>query len=385
MGVMHTFARLFFGHICPPTSPFGLFIMTKHRNPKAGFTLVELLVVIAIIGVMVGLLLPAVQAAREAARRMSCSNNLKQLGLGLHNYHAAYNQFPAGARGGTTGEGWGMSFYYGLLPFIEQNALHEQLVQAVPGSVSPQNPGCVWFQSGAALVNAGVLHQTRIATFECPSNPMPATADWSGRGACVSTMPSYVGISGGVDEDGTSATPPAPGASGDSDRYQNGRQRINVSSYGGPGGGIISGNGVLTGNQFHGFKSITDGTSNVLVFGEHSNWIRDASNGQIDCRPTHGWLIGTEFNWGVTTWSDGGGNHNRFFNLVSVRYPIGTRGFLAGMGWNYGANNALLSAHTGGCLVGLADGSVRFLSDSTNLPLLKNLATRDSGLTKDLE
>lgn len=112
--------------------------MNSRRSQPSGFTLVELLVVIAIIGVLVGLLLPAVQAAREAARRMSCSNNFKQIGLGLHNYHAAYNQLPingtgtgtrgvsisAGARGSNSER---LSWLVGLTPFIEAQSLWEQI------------------------------------------------------------------------------------------------------------------------------------------------------------------------------------------------------------------------------------------------------------------
>ena len=94
---------------------------------RKGFTLVKLLVVIAIIGVLVGLLLPAVQAAREAARRMSCSNNFKQIGLGMHNYHAAYQMFPS-TWDGSTPNGYRVNLnLVGILPFIEQQALWEQL------------------------------------------------------------------------------------------------------------------------------------------------------------------------------------------------------------------------------------------------------------------
>ncbi|GAA5506605.1 DUF1559 domain-containing protein [Novipirellula caenicola] len=136
---------------------------------RQGFTLVELLVVIAIIGVLVGLLLPAVQAAREAARRMQCSNNVKQIGLGLHNYHAAYNQLPKQA-GGSTPPGTRsnvnfLSFLVGILPFVEQQSMWEQI----------SNPSTVngnWPAMGPETWNTGYdPWRTTIGTYRCPSDP----------------------------------------------------------------------------------------------------------------------------------------------------------------------------------------------------------------------
>tara|TARA_R110002049_G_scaffold46487_1_gene135175 strand:- start:130736 stop:132187 length:1452 start_codon:yes stop_codon:yes gene_type:complete len=183
--------------------PFLLEFDPMKRTFRRGFTLVELLVVIAIIGVLVGLLLPAVQAAREAARRMSCSNNFKQIGLAIHNYHSAYNQLPVHGTGTisvvnhtggpqhrpiTGNNQHDLSFLVGILPFIEQQALWEQisnpLVPTTGSSVSvppsptdpafpPMGPSPFKPLGGA---NGHVTHQydpwvTEIPTLRCPSDP----------------------------------------------------------------------------------------------------------------------------------------------------------------------------------------------------------------------
>ncbi|WP_233578281.1 DUF1559 domain-containing protein [Tautonia sociabilis] len=120
------------------------------RN-RRGFTLIELLVVIAIIGVLIALLLPAVQSAREAARRAQCTNNLKQIGLALHNYESTWGSFPMGEMPG------GMSPQVALLPFVEQNAIYDSF---------NFNLGQRWIWTQPATITVG---RTRISTYVCPS------------------------------------------------------------------------------------------------------------------------------------------------------------------------------------------------------------------------
>lgn len=336
---------------------------------RRGFTLIELLVVIAIIAILIALLLPAVQQAREAARRTQCRNNLKQWGLALHNYHDNFNRFPMGS---LANQGFGMSFYPRLLPYIDQSPLYNRL------TFEGGSPG--WTGSGTgSSVNGPACNGIVIAPMVCPSSPLdPLIASGGGFNT---TAPSYVGISGAVDEDKTSASAPAS----DTDGFVEQRQRPGANCCGGgnPQNGILAMGGMLNPNQSLDLGKATDGTSNVIVMGERSDWMFDPSGVRVDVRggAPHGFLMGTDGGGVIVNWD---GPNNRSFNLTTVRYAPGTRNAnLPGVGNNHGPNNPLISAHTGGTHALFGDGRVAFISDNINLANFKALCTRDDGRTVD--
>ncbi|GAA4462686.1 DUF1559 domain-containing protein [Novipirellula rosea] len=173
--------------------------MVLRHKTKTGFTLVELLVVIAIIGVLVGLLLPAVQAAREAARRMSCSNNMKQIGLALHNYHSAYKQLPKQSGGtydldsnGGNNNRYRLSWLIGITPFIEQQALWEQ----ISNPMDRNNDGTIdYYSMGPWPWQTNYEPwMTELPAFRCPSDPgtgAPAMAR-TNYAACIGDSTDWV-------------------------------------------------------------------------------------------------------------------------------------------------------------------------------------------------
>jgi prepilin-type N-terminal cleavage/methylation domain-containing protein len=322
----------------------------NQRKRWKGFTLVELLVVIAIIGILVALLLPAVQAAREAGRRMACQNNLKQIGLALHNYHDVNKKLPYGVR---WHNGWGPSWYVGILPYVEATTVYDKY-----DHTSNSN---AWTHDN--VNNRNLVNNLKLTWMLCPSSPLDPTSDSGGGSQQV--MPHYVGIAGAATGNGFTETRTATGAS---------------CCGGSNSNGIIAAGGLLIGGKPLGLAAATDGTSNVLVVGESSNW--GIENGttkrRVDGGYPHGWTMGGGTNGvpgegGVTT-------YERTFNLTTINYAIGMNTFgVPGVGDNHGPNNPLLSAHPGGINGVLGDGSVRFISNTLDMLTLRRLATRDDG------
>ena len=330
---------------------------------KKGFTLVELLVVIAIIGILIGMLLPAVQQVREAARRSACSNNLKQAALALLNYESAYQEFPAGSSEDPPNGNRGSSYWVFLLPYIEQGNIFDQWDFDRGGNMgSGSNPN-------RTLVD-GVI----INNLQCPSSPLnmfpeaPAPGLPSvGSGFTGSTNPAgmrscYFAVSG-------------------SDQHETARQGDSTEPQ-----GVISDGGVI-GWLPHTIGSVFDGTSNTMVFGEQSDFFLTSANGPgtlLDARSdgnsgfAQGQGDGNDF-------SDSSGNSRRRYQQTTIAQTLNFRDFdsLLGAEGNLGPTRPLLSSHSGVVLASMCDGSVQTLADSLELSILRNLADRDDGNVTD--
>ena len=300
---------------------------------KSGFTLIELLVVIAIIAILIWLLLPAVQKVREAAARMKCSNNLKQLGVALHNYHSGFEKFPTGQGAGIGSAGWRVQ----LMPYIEQDNVFRQV-------------------SLTDVFNSAVLQNLTLQTFVCPSSPLQAVPDpvpsWYSS-AVRHQAPAYIGIMG--------AYPDPIGRTAGT---------IHASNY----GGWWSNTGMLLANEQVNVLGCTDGSSNTFMIGEQSvavgtNDLRNryySSWGSFtQSRPVSGLTAGSD------TWGMG---------LTCVAYASNSRTAGAGANITYGGNTILNSGHTNGLNMLRADGSIQFVSSSMAFATFQAMCSRNDGL-----
>ncbi|SMP73300.1 prepilin-type N-terminal cleavage/methylation domain-containing protein/prepilin-type processing-associated H-X9-DG domain-containing protein [Neorhodopirellula lusitana] len=365
--------------------------MKKYRY---GFTLVELLVVIAIIGVLVGLLLPAVQAAREAARRMSCSNNFKQIGLGIHNYHSAFKQLP-NHKTGTTGVAVGqnvsnyslnnqntnlaqLSFLVGLTPFVEGQALWEQISN--PNALNTDGTNGTWNAMGPTpdRDNYGPW-SVNIPTLRCPSDPgtgLPAFGR-TNYAACLGDSP-YRSSLGPFSHNLV--------ATGNYPQYSRASQR-----------------GAFVPHQKMAFRDILDGLANTVIAGEITT---DLGDRDTRTNPRRGVVLGTDAPstcsdtlidptrpqfWATGTppnllpvdeargyrWADG----NPLFTTMNTILPPNSPTCLSDANTTLDQYNDRIgtstgqgrfasgylppsSRHQGGCHVLMGDGAVKFVTDS---------------------
>jgi prepilin-type N-terminal cleavage/methylation domain-containing protein len=325
------------------------------QTQRRAFTLVELMVVIAVLGVIVGIMLPAIQAARESSRAASCRNNLKQIGLALANYEAVFKHYPTGAEGRydpmlSPAPMYGFSWWPRILPYLEQGDIVQQLDRF------GANAGYVLLSPH----NGSVINGFAPAFWFCPSSSVERFVT---AGSFQVAAPSYAGISGATNHDGF---------------YEQRVSRCCRSE------GQISGGGILFPNDFVGVQHVRDGLSNTLLVGEQSNFAFTDSGKpkRIGAAFVVGWLTGTHARGVPPEYGDWLAPS---YNLTTVRYKLNEQRYdLPGIFEDIGANNPLISAHAGVVNLLYGDGSVHATADSVDIAILKSAATRDDATALDV-
>jgi prepilin-type N-terminal cleavage/methylation domain-containing protein/prepilin-type processing-associated H-X9-DG protein len=356
--------------------------MTMNKLPGGrGFTLIELLVVIAIIAVLIALLLPAVQSAREAARRIQCTNNLKQIGLALQNYHSANGSFPIGGTVAIPGGNYGMSeFAWGswsvqalMLPFIEQMPLY-----------NAANFG--WSTNiGAGVKINSTVFNANIAAFLCPSDGLAATP-----GSYAVSNNNYFGSIGTTTYPSAQTATGifAPGTSNQTSGYSLNRIAYNMASVTDGTSNTIAFAEAVVGDQSH-FTPYRDGvawTASGPYYQAFDAWAQQSyvmkgiqacagmwsSKQNPPAQEDKGWR-----------WASDMTGHSLFNTIIppsSTQYPwSGCRSDNTGGPVSDGQYENANSYHPGGCNVAFVDGSVRFIKSSISMNTWWSLGTKGNG------
>jgi prepilin-type N-terminal cleavage/methylation domain-containing protein/prepilin-type processing-associated H-X9-DG protein len=307
-----------------------------------GFTLIELLVVIAIIAILIALLLPAVQQAREAARRSQCRNNLKQVGLALHNYHDAFGQFPINWQSGVW-NGWnentsGESWIVRVLPYIDQGPLYNQV-----------NWG------------AGELNNRRVSTTVIPALICPSDSTSGGQNGVETSRANASNTTRqGIAMGNRRAVSNYKGNAGNNWNWGRWRNRQNAGRCANSWNGLDCGNGLIARWRTRPLSTRTsdvqDGATNTFAVGEAvPRWC------------THTWWYW--FNGSTATVS------------IPLNAPPRPNRTLEQDWGNWPDNYSFMSRHTGGAHFCMGDGSVRFVSANIDLPLYHSLGSIQGGET----
>ena len=347
---------------------------------RNGFTLVELLVVIAIIGTLVGLLLPAVQAAREAARRSTCSNNFKQVGTALHNHESARRAFPWGlSNGRINGDTssnywiipWEPNWRFMIFPYMEMTDIYNACRTAQGYNGFPRNVGSSGNITNPAQI-AGILHQKIFPAWDCPSMSLPKlNPGWDGNTATPQTqIPAIIGIMGFYD-------PTDP---------NNATYSLADTAY-----GYMTDNGMLVMYDQLRAKDCTDGLSKTLIAGEQSGRVgtldRRVSTTNDTSNRSPAWCS-RDFDRNndvpgnlQTHRANPSRSTQRALKgrVTAVMYALNATSPTSNGAEARGYNTHLNSEHGGGINTLFSDGAVRFLTDSIDMATLRASCGRNDG------